>query len=267
MLPASRRTGRTISELQGEIDEAGGDGRRSAARGSGCCARNRASRRASGAWSMTISTKSAPPMPVPDHADRALVGRRASVTKASRIRIGPASRRADRTVRATSGGVVGDREEAPRRRRDFTATARAPTPARSRASRSSEQLLGRRGVEHESGDLRRGEPVVQPVAAEIGDRGHVDQHLRHHHEQDGEQEEARRQAEGAGTAAPRGSRPGGDARVHGRERLPEARARTPMTPAQPAGSAPTAAGTRPPRASRPPTGSDRGRRGRRGPAP
>ena len=122
-----------------------------------------------------------------------------------------------------------------------------------------EPLLGRR-VEDERRDLRGREAVVEPGLAEIRDRGDVDQHLRQHHEQDGQAEEPRRQAEPAREpSGQRERRPG----VH--LRSPEA-PRDPDQPAQPAGSARTGAGTRPRRASSPPTGSGTGRRGRRGPA-
>ena len=44
-------------------------------------------------------------------------------------------------------------------------------------------------IEHERGRMRGGKPVVQPVQAEIRDRRNVNQNFRHHHEQDGEQQQ------------------------------------------------------------------------------
>ena len=45
------------------------------------------------------------------------------------------------------------------------------------------------GIEHERRCVRGGKPIVQPVQAEICDRRHVNQNFRHHHEQDGEQQQ------------------------------------------------------------------------------
>ena len=47
-----------------------------------------------------------------------------------------------------------------------------------------------RGIEHQRGGVRGGEPVVQPVEPEIGDRRHIDQDFRQHHEQHGEKQAA-----------------------------------------------------------------------------
>ena len=52
-----------------------------------------------------------------------------------------------------------------------------------------------RGLKHQSRGIGGGEPVVEPVQPKIGDRGNIDQHLGHHHEQDGEHEELAGQAQ------------------------------------------------------------------------
>ena len=61
------------------------------------------------------------------------------------------------------------------------------------------QALGhhaaRRRIEHQRRGVGGGEPVVQPVEPEIGDRRHIDQHFRDHHEQDREDEELAGQPE------------------------------------------------------------------------
>src|SRR5262249_41849667 len=49
--------------------------------------------------------------------------------------------------------------------------------------------------EHERGGVRGGKAVAQPVQATVGDRRHIDQHLRQHHEQDREDEELAREPE------------------------------------------------------------------------
>ena len=46
-----------------------------------------------------------------------------------------------------------------------------------------------RGIQHQGGGIRRRQPVVQPVDPEVGDRGHVDQHFRDHHQRNGEQQQ------------------------------------------------------------------------------
>ena len=52
-----------------------------------------------------------------------------------------------------------------------------------------------RGIEHQRGGIRRRQPVVEPVDPEIGDRGHVDQHFRDHHQRNREQQQLAGQAE------------------------------------------------------------------------
>ena len=47
----------------------------------------------------------------------------------------------------------------------------------------------RRGVEHERRRVRGRKPVVQPIQSKIRDRRNVNQNFRHHHEQDGEQQQ------------------------------------------------------------------------------
>ena len=48
------------------------------------------------------------------------------------------------------------------------------------------------GLEHERGGVGSGKPVVEPVHPVGGDRGHIDQHNRDHHEKDRETEELTR---------------------------------------------------------------------------
>ena len=56
------------------------------------------------------------------------------------------------------------------------------------------QLAAGRGLGGERGDLRGSQPLHQPLATEIGDRGHEDEHLGQHDEQDGEQQQLGRQS-------------------------------------------------------------------------
>ena len=142
--------------------------------------------------SRIISTKSTP-MPVADHAD----GARCRDRPAPRKRRGSTwsrTRPARSTVLATSDGMspAASSERLPPPR---MAMALAPTPGeQAHLQRLRQAFVGRR-VEDQSGDLRRGKPVVQPGSAEIGHRRHIDQHLGHHDEQDREQQKSRRQAE------------------------------------------------------------------------
>ena len=62
-----------------------------------------------------------------------------------------------------------------------------------------------RGIEHQRRGIRRRQPVVQPVHPEIGDRGHVDQHFRDHHQRNGQQQQLAGQAEPARRLRPRRS--------------------------------------------------------------
>ncbi len=83
-------------------------------------------------------------------------------------------------------------------------TAIAFTLARSSSSSRSVdgQLAAGRGLGGERGDLRGSQPLHQPLPAEIGDRGHEDEHLGEHDEQDGEQQQLGRQSRhDSGTAA------------------------------------------------------------------
>ncbi len=41
------------------------------------------------------------------------------------------------------------------------------------------------GIQHQRRGIGRRQPVVQPVHPEIGDRGHIDQHFRDHHQRNG----------------------------------------------------------------------------------
>jgi hypothetical protein len=45
------------------------------------------------------------------------------------------------------------------------------------------------GLEHQRRGIGGGQAVVEPVQAKVGDRRHIDQHLRDHHEQQREDEE------------------------------------------------------------------------------
>ena len=70
-------------------------------------------------------------------------------------------------------------------------------------------------IGRQRGEPRRGQPVGQPVDAEVGDRGQEDQHLRQHHEQHCQDQQLGGQAEaltGACACRPQASRPriGGD---------------------------------------------------------
>ena len=109
-----------------------------------------------------------------------------------------------------------------------SAIARAPTPERRRASRAVAEPLRRRGLQDQGRDLRGGDPVRQPVAAEVGDRGHVDQHLGDHDEGDGEDEQPAGQAEHAREPPGRGAAgvAGGHARAHPNRRARPIRPRT-----------------------------------------
>ena len=65
----------------------------------------------------------------------------------------------------------------------------------------------RRGIEHQRRGIGRGQPVVQPVGPEIGDRGHIDQHFRDHDQRNGQQQQLAGQPEPArrrGAASLRG---------------------------------------------------------------
>ena len=97
-----------------------------------------------------------------------------------------------------SWSTVGGMSETASRRRCVAHLHRhraAPTLSRiCRASVSGTLPLGR-GVEHQRGGVGGGQPVVEPVEAEVGDRRHIDQHFGEHHEQDREHEELAGQAE------------------------------------------------------------------------
>ena len=63
----------------------------------------------------------------------------------------------------------------------------------------------RRGIEHQRGGVRGGQAVVEPVEPEIGDRRHVDENFRHHHEQDGEEQQLAGKADARAARAGRGA--------------------------------------------------------------
>jgi len=50
----------------------------------------------------------------------------------------------------------------------------------------------RRGLEHQRRGVSGGQAILQPVQPKIGDRRHVDQHFRNHHEQEREKEKLAR---------------------------------------------------------------------------
>ena len=64
---------------------------------------------------------------------------------------------------------------------------------------------GGRRIQHQRGGVGRGQAVVQPVDAEIGDRGHVDQDFGDHHQGNGEQQQLAGQAKPARRPWPRQS--------------------------------------------------------------
>ena len=68
-----------------------------------------------------------------------------------------------------------------------------------------------RRIEHQCGGVGRRQPVVEPVHPEIGDRGHVDQHSRYHHQRNRQQQQLAGQAKPARRHRPRrfGGRPFG----------------------------------------------------------
>ena len=77
----------------------------------------------------------------------------------------------------------------------FMATARAPMLSSTCARQRLRHHAARRGFEHQRGGVGGGQPVVEPVQPEIGDRRHIDQHFRDHHEQDREHQQLAGQAE------------------------------------------------------------------------
>ena len=56
------------------------------------------------------------------------------------------------------------------------------------------QLAARRRLGGKRGDLRRGQPLHQPLPPEIGDRGHEHEHFGEHDEENGEQQQFGRQS-------------------------------------------------------------------------
>ena len=71
----------------------------------------------------------------------------------------------------------------------FMATARAPMLLRICFARLSGTMPLGAASSTKRGRMRGGKPVAQPVQAEIRDRRNVNQNFRHHHEQDGEQQQ------------------------------------------------------------------------------
>ena len=50
-------------------------------------------------------------------------------------------------------------------------------------------------IQHQRGGVRGRQPIVQPVHPEVGDRRHIDQQSRDHHQRNGQQQQLARQAE------------------------------------------------------------------------
>ena len=167
----------------------------------------------SGPISSTISTKSPPIGAGPTarstslsrrmnmRLERADDGARAPTRRACRP---PGAPSAD-SPRARAGGA------------GCPSSARRPwrrcCRARWRTSASGHHAVGA-GLQHQRRGVRGGEPVLQPVQAEVGDRRHVDQHFRDHHEQDREHEQlagqarcARARRRAVGVASPWRCRP------------------------------------------------------------
>jgi len=96
-----------------------------------------------------------------------------------------------------SGGDHGrhviDREHAPARAHLHRHRARTDGVENLLAELVGDDAV-RRGVEHERRGVSGGQPVLQPYDAEIGDRRHIDQHFRDHHEENRENEEFSRKA-------------------------------------------------------------------------
>ena len=88
----------------------------------------------------------------------------------------------------------------------FIATARAPMLVEDLLGETFRHHAARRGIEHQRGGMRGGQPIVEPVEPEIGDRRHVNQNFRHHHEQDGEEQQLAGQADARTRARRRGRR-------------------------------------------------------------
>ena len=111
-------------------------------------------------------------------------------------------------------GRAASRSTASRRRcwPIFMATARAPIAVEDLARHRLRHHAARRRLEHQRGGVGGGQPVVEPVQPEIGDRGHIDQHFRDHHEQDREDEELARQSQARHARAGRSFRRRGSIR-------------------------------------------------------
>ena len=158
----------------------------------------------SGASGSTTSMKSPAPMPGspitrmmrPSRAQKTLSASRISRRRnASSLPSPPAAR-----AGAKIEGVVDLRG---RIRRQHQATLVAALEGDG-AHLGRTQQLGAQRVRHDAaghrlgrqrGELGGGEAVVQPADAEVGDRGHEDQHLGQHHETDGQQQQLGGQAE------------------------------------------------------------------------
>ena len=180
--------------MQREIDQRRGDRRDHQRQQQDVDARSAASPARSGSSSITISTKSPPIGAGPTTRMTSLSAQRT----ASRRRPTMASQPrhvAHVDVVMDRRRHVGDGEQAAlvahlhRDRLRADAVEHLPRQAVRHRCRSAPAL------QHQRGGVRGGEPVVQPVQPEIGDRRHVDQHFRDHHEQDREDEELARQAE------------------------------------------------------------------------
>ena len=187
--------------MQREIDQHRGDRRRSPATAAGCCARSAASPAAAAPRRARSRRSRRPSAPGRPRGSRRCPCSINSVSKASTM-----ARSHDTLRMSMSWSIAVGMSEAASRRRCwpiFIATARAPMLLEDLPRQALRHHAARRGVEHQRGGMGGGQPVVQPVEAEIRDRRHVDQHFRDHHEQDREHEQLAGQAEAQSRACRR----------------------------------------------------------------
>ena len=149
----------------------------------------------SGASSSTISTKSPPIGAGPTTRMHVVVA--AHEERLERVDDGAVPDDTSRMSMSccTIGGIS---ETASRRRCVAHLHRDRPGADRCRESAARQRVrhhAARRRLQHQRGGVRGGEPVVEPVQAEVGDRRHVDQHFRDHHEQDREDEQLAGQAQ------------------------------------------------------------------------
>ncbi len=202
--------------MQREIDQRRGDRRRSAATAAGCCSEKRSIASRSGFSSSMISTNS-PPIgagPTTRMTSASLREQRVEGVDDGAV---PATRRACRCRWSTAGGISVDREQAALLAHLHGDRARADR-VEDLARHRLRHHAARRRLEHQRGGVGGGQAVVQPVQPEIGDRRHIDQHFRDHHEQDREDEQLAGQAQARHARAGRSFRRRGSIRRSGRIR-------------------------------------------------